>query len=445
MMRLSQLLENLSQDPLREDPVVRALTDDSRLVVPGALFVAVRGSRADGAEHLAQAAAQGAVAALVDSVVAPPPGRMPVYRVPRLAQQRALIAARFHGFPAKRLHCLGVTGTNGKTTCAHLAAQLLGHAGRRAAVIGTVGTGFPGALRPSTHTTPGALALQQILAELVADGATDVAMEVSSHALAQDRVAEVPFQGALFTNLTRDHLDFHGTMEAYAAAKARLFEFSSLRYAVLCEDDAFGRTLRARLAQRSLPTFGFGLHQGDVRVLEQGESDSGLRLTLQTPKGRLPLMTRLHGSFNALNVAAIAAVMLCEGYDLDQIAQGFREAQPVPGRMERFGGGPDPLVVVDYAHTPDALQKALEAVRPSVTGELWCVFGCGGDRDAGKRPQMGRIASQLCDQLVLTDDNPRSEAPEAIIAAICAGLPSPRRARIVHDRAQAIRTAVREA
>ena len=445
MIRLSHLLQDLVQDPLYGDPMIEHVTDDSREVYPGALFVALRGSRGDGTQHIAEAAARGAVAALVDRDCQRTDSVIPLYHVPDLAQRRALLAARLYGFPGARLHCIGVTGTNGKTTCAHLAAQLLNSVGRRAAVVGTAGHGFPGALQPASHTTPGALVLQGLLADLANAGATDVVMEVSSHALDQQRVAEIAFSGAVFTNLTRDHLDYHGTMEAYAAAKARLFDVPSLCYAVLCEDDAFGRALRLRLATRSLTVLGFGVHAGDVRVLHQHENESGLHLTLQTPLGSLDLSTRLYGHFNALNIAAITAVMLCEGYTLGQIAQGFLLAQPVPGRMERFGGGRDPLVVVDYAHTPDALQKALEAVRVSVPGRLWCVFGCGGDRDQGKRPQMGRIAAELSDYLVLTDDNPRSEAPEVIIADICAGLRATDSARVVHDRKLAIRTAIADA
>jgi UDP-N-acetylmuramoyl-L-alanyl-D-glutamate--2,6-diaminopimelate ligase len=335
---------------------------------------------------------------------------------------------------------VGVTGTNGKTTTTHLLAQALDRPEARCGLIGTLGSGFPGQLDPSLHTTPDAISVHRLMAEFVNAGARTVCMEVSSHALDQARVAGVQFDIALFTNLTRDHLDYHGDMQAYAAAKARLFDFPHLKAVVINQDDAFGRELIKRTRGRAR-IVSFGLHGGDVQALSVDTSTDGLTLAIATPHGETRLRSSLLGRFNAANLLAALAVLLVAGIPLAEATSALAQTRPVAGRMERFGGvDGQPLVVVDYAHTPDALEKVLQALREHTQGKLVCVFGCGGDRDRGKRPQMGRIAEQLADVVILTNDNPRHEDPAAIINEIASGMQTTPSA--VPDRTQAIRVAL---
>jgi UDP-N-acetylmuramoyl-L-alanyl-D-glutamate--2,6-diaminopimelate ligase len=445
---LSQLLAGILFVPPTEDREINGITQDSRCVEPGFLFIAVPGTVSDGRQYIGQAIERGG-AAIIAEVGGEPVAFQgtPIFRVHGLVAHIGLIADRFFGESSKQLTVVGITGTNGKTTCAHLLAQALNRGQRRCAVLGTVGNGFPGALKPSTHTTLDPVTLHSILSELAREGATDICMEVSSHALAQDRVSGISFAGAVFTNLTRDHLDYHGSMDAYAQAKARLFEGDTLRYAVLNTDDPYGAALKARLDARGVPTLGFGSSTGDVRVLEAAGTTDGLTVRLQTPRGIITARTRFFGRFNALNLAAVVAALLFdEATPFAEIETLLSQADPVPGRMERFGGNGRPLVVIDYAHTPDALDKALRALREHTGGRLWCVFGCGGNRDTGKRPEMGRIAERLSDSVVLTDDNPRRESGDLIIADILQGMHDRSHAvRVVRDRHEAISVALRSA
>ena len=442
--RLSVLLEGFVPGALADDPEILGITLDSRVVRHGWLFLAVRGARADGRAFIAGAFSRGAAAVVYETNGHEPDARSAnAIPVKDLRQHVGTIASRFYDAPSTKLKVIGVTGTNGKTTTTHLLAQVLDRSERRCGLIGTLGCGFPGELDPSLHTTPDAVSVQRLLAEFVSAGARTVCMEVSSHALDQARVAGVAFDIAVFTNLTRDHLDYHGDMSAYAEAKARLFDFPHLEAAVINADDSFGRELIERSRHRTR-VVSFGLERGDVRASVVQPSVQGLAIQVTTPQGETELRSSLLGRFNAANLLAVLAVLLAAGLPLAEAAAVLGKAQPVAGRMERFGGSSgQPLVVVDYAHTPDALEKALAALREHTRGRLLCVFGCGGDRDRGKRPQMGAIAEQLADVVILTNDNPRHEEPTAIIREISAGMGTT--PTIVPDRTQAIRAALREA
>ena len=447
---LHALLAGLAEVPAIADREVRGLTTDSREVAPGDLFLALPGLRRDGRDFIRDAIARGAVAVAYDDAgdaadgAAAGDGRrgprdpaVPVIPVVDLRRRAGLIADRYFDAPSRGLVVVGVTGTNGKTTCTHLLAQTLDHC----AVIGTLGTGFPGALDRSLHTTPDAIRAHRLLDRFRAAGARHAAMEVSSHALVQGRVTGVRFKAAVFTNLTRDHLDYHGDMEAYGEAKAGLFDMPGLEVAVINHDDAFGRELIRRLhGRRRVVTYGLRADAA-VRALEVQPTPAGLFLRVSTPAGEGELESPLFGRFNAYNLLAVLAVLLVLGMDLKTACARLARARPAAGRVERFGGRAGrPLVVVDYAHTPDALEKVLTALRSHARGRIVCVFGCGGERDPGKRPEMGRIAERLADAVIVTDDNPRHEAPEKIIGDILAGMGRP--PRVIRERRAAIAAAL---
>lgn len=441
--RLSALLSGFAEIPAENDPTIRGLALDSRQVERDGLFLAVPGLHADGRQFIAGAVARGAIAVAYEAgKQLPEEQNINAFAVENLRQHIGIIADRFYDSPSRKLRVIGVTGTNGKTTTTHLLSQVLDSPERRCGLMGTLGCGFPGGLDPSQHTTPDAVSVQRQLASFVESGATAVCMEVSSHALDQARVAGVVFDIAVFTNLTRDHLDYHGDMKVYAAAKSKFFEFPQLAAAVINRDDEMGRDLIARLADR-IRMVSYGLDGGDVRALTVEPSIEGLQIRAVTPQGEATLRSPLLGRFNASNLLAVLAVLLVAGLPLQEAVVRLSRAQPVAGRMERFGGGAQPLVVVDYAHTPDALEKALTALREHTRGKLICVFGCGGDRDRGKRPQMGAIAERLADVVILTDDNPRHEEAATIRGEIRAGMQGT--PTDVADRASAIRAALAEA
>lgn len=444
---LAQLAAGFAQVPA--DVLVSDLTVDSRAATPGALFLALSGRTHHGLKFAAEAVARGARAVLYDEHGAPQPLQLPAgtftAAVPRLGERIGIIADRFFGSPSQQLTIAGITGTNGKTTCAWLLAQALEHCQRPAAYIGTLGFGRPPQLTPTLHTTSDAVTLQRQLAQLRALGAECVCMEVSSHALDQARVNGVRFHTAVFTNLTRDHLDYHGTMAAYGAAKARLLAWPDLAHRVINIDDAFGAQLAAagaaaplivttRLASEVPPGARF------VRAARVTPDPSGLLIEVQSSWGSAELAVRLVGEFNVDNALTVLAVLLAWQVPLAAAVRALGRCRAASGRMEMFGGrGRTPLAIVDYAHTPDALVNALRAARLHCRGELRLVFGCGGDRDAGKRPMMGRIAAELADDIIVTDDNPRSEDPARIVAEIVAGMERPTPHVIEHDRALAIR------
>lgn len=454
---LSELLEGIAAVTAGEDRIVNGVALDSRQVRPGYLFLACNGLAQRGHEFISAAVAQGAIAVAYEiaegelSFLSARVGNVPLLAVVNLSQQAGLIAERFYGYPSRDLFVIGITGTNGKTSCSQFLAHALNRDDRPCGIIGTLGNGLAGQLTPGTHTTPDAITLHRLFADLRAAGARSVAMEVSSHALAQGRVSAVIFAAAVFTNLSRDHLDYHGDMAAYAAAKQRLFHAPNLRYAVVNGDDAFGQEILASLSPE-VTAVSYGLSgpvaanvphvQGKVLQL----SREGLVIAVQTPWGEGRLQTPLLGRFNASNLLAVMATLLVTGMPLSEALQRLGQVRPVAGRMECFGGdGRQPLVVVDYAHTPDALEQALTALREHCRGQLWCVFGCGGDRDRGKRPLMGAAATRLADHVIITDDNPRSEDPAQIAADILADIADKERGTIIHDRHSAIAAAIEQA
>jgi UDP-N-acetylmuramoyl-L-alanyl-D-glutamate--2,6-diaminopimelate ligase len=449
---LTELLHGLIAAPAGIE--ASDVTLDSRAASPGALFLACRGAAHHGLEFAPEAVRRGARSVVYEPAGAPalPPLGADTFvaALPGLNAKAGTIAARFFGDPSARLTVAGITGTNGKTTCAWLLAQALARLARPAAYIGTLGVGIPPAVTPTRHTTGDAVTVQRQLATLAAAGAVCVSMEVSSHALAQQRVDAVRFHTAAFTNLTRDHLDYHGTMEAYGAAKARLFAWPGLAERIINVDDPFGAALAARpdgarLTVTTRAAAGSALPPGArwVRAARVRPETTGLTIDVESSWGTLELAVRLMGEFNVDNALTVLAVLLAWDIAPARAAAALARVRAASGRMEMFGGrGRSPLAIVDYAHTPDALAKALRAARLHCRGQLRVVFGCGGDRDAGKRPLMGRIAAELADDIVLTDDNPRSEDPARIVADILAGIAGRAPLVIEHDRAQAIRLAL---
>ena len=446
-MRLDELLRGIAT-PERGNIVVSGLTQDSRSVRAGDAFVALAGARFHGIAFAPAAVAQGAITILAEPEV----GKRhslhdaPLVWIENLRSQCGEIAARFFGRPSEALTVIGVTGTNGKTSTVQLLAQALTQLGSRAATIGTLGAGLHGAVEAGERTTPDAIRVHALLAQFRDAGATHVAMEVSSHALDQRRVDAVKFDVAVFTNLTRDHLDYHGTMHAYGAAKAKLFAWPDLRAAAVNVDDAFGRELATHLPQR-VRRIRYAIDDADaeVRAGHLRLDSEGISFDLHTPWGEGAVRSRLLGHFNVSNLLAVASVLGALDVPFARLRAVLETLQPVAGRMNRIGGGGCPLVVVDYAHTPDALRQALATLRAHCAGKLICMFGCGGERDSGKRPQMGAIAEAQADLVIVTDDNPRGEDGDAIVAAILAGFARPRRAIVERDRARAIGLALNEA
>ena len=448
--RLDHLLQGIAETRAAGPIVVSGLALDSRKVQRGDAFFALRGTRGHGIDFAHGAVQRGANVVLAE---APAPAELedpgvPVLWIDGLHAFVGEIASRFFGRPSEAMRVLGVTGTNGKTSTVQLLAQALEHLGHRAATIGTLGAGLHGQLREGERTTPDAIAVQQLLAEFRRDGATHVAMEVSSHALEQGRVAATAFEVAAFTNLTRDHLDYHGSMEAYGAAKAKLFVWPGLKAAAINIDDAFGRELARKLPAgvRGWRLSSTGDPQADVVASDIATSAEGVAFNVRTPWGEKRMRSRLLGRFNVANLLAVIGCLGALGESFERIAGAIEALEPVNGRMNRIGGLHGlPLVVVDYAHTPDALEQALTALRAHCEARLVCVFGCGGERDAGKRPQMGGIAERLADAVIVTDDNPRGEDGDAIVAQILAGMTRPQAAIVQRDREAAIRSALKMA
>jgi UDP-N-acetylmuramoyl-L-alanyl-D-glutamate--2,6-diaminopimelate ligase len=427
-------------------PVTRLATD-SRRVQPGDAFVAMRGGRVDARTLIPHALAAGATAVIweAEGFCWDPAWHVPNIAVRDLRARLGAIAAHVYGDPSRKMWVAGVTGTNGKTSCSHWIAQSLTCLGRRTGIIGTLGSGFHGELQSTTHTTPDAASVQGQMAEFLARGAAGVAMEVSSHGLDQGRVNGVTFAAALFTNLSRDHLDYHISMEHYAAAKARLFHRDGLQHAVINLDDGFGLELAASLDRSRLNVLGYGLGKGEISGHRLDLSKRGLSLEIETPWGPGMIRSQLLGGFNAANLLGVLGMLLAAGIALDDATHTLEQVEPVPGRLQMVRRPGQPLVVVDYAHTPDALEKVLETLRGVLAGEnkLICVFGCGGERDQGKRPLMGEAATRLADRAIVTSDNPRGEDPRAIIDQVIAGAHANYRVEV--DRASAIHLAIREA
>ncbi|HMM46848.1 MAG TPA: UDP-N-acetylmuramoyl-L-alanyl-D-glutamate--2,6-diaminopimelate ligase [Thiobacillaceae bacterium] len=426
---------------------VRVLVNDSRKAMPGTVFVAGPGGSHDGRDFIPQAVAQRVDGVLwdADRFQWDPALPTPNAGVAGLRNRIGEIAAHVYGEPSRLMRMLAVTGTNGKTSVTHWLAQALTLLGRKTAIVGTVGNGFPpagddpGALTPARNTTPDAIELQQRLAHYRQQGAIACAMEVSSHGIAQGRVNGTHFDVAVLTNLSRDHLDYHGDMDAYAAAKARLFNWPGLETIVLNLDDPFGQQLESET--RPARVAGYGFHRGAVVGEALRLSQSGLHLRARTDWGEVELAAPLLGRFNAANLLAALTTLLVSGIGLEDAARALARVTPPPGRMQTLGGNAHPLIVVDYAHTPDALEKVLATLREvAAGGRLICVFGCGGNRDRGKRPLMGATAAHGADEVWVTSDNPRNEDPPAILDDIVAGMPH--KPRVEPDRARAIFEAI---
>jgi UDP-N-acetylmuramoyl-L-alanyl-D-glutamate--2,6-diaminopimelate ligase len=429
--------------------VVTGIGYDSRKVSPGGLFVAVPGLKQDGRQYIGEALARGAVAVVGEGADPLPGGEVPRILVPSAREALALLADAFFDHPSRALTLIGITGTNGKTTTSFLAESVLRAAGHRTGLIGTIQYRIGDEGTAAGQTTPEAVELQSLLARMRGAGVTAAAMEVSSHALALRRVDGTAFDVGVFTNLTQDHLDFHGTLEAYREAKGRLFRLLAAggkpgTCAVVNADDPASRSMIEGIAVRTLT---FGLHDADVRSRRHRSGLDGIRMEVETPAGPVSVTSALVGEHNVMNLLAAVAVGVALGIDAERIARGLGGVRTVPGRFERVEAGQPFLVVVDYAHTPDALERTLATAKRLLppSGRLGVVFGCGGDRDRGKRPLMGAIAARLADRAWITSDNPRTERPEAIIAEIAAGLPAGAPAGryvTIPDRKAAIRDAI---
>lgn len=458
-MKLRELLATLPAVQVPDHPAldleVKGLTTNSLACQPGDLFIGMPGTRVDGGEFWQGAIAAGAIAAIVSANAATKASETLAFgelnplliTAEDMPQACAQTSTAFYGYPAQKLKLVGVTGTNGKTTTTHLVEFLLNQAQHSAALFGTLYARWQNYLQIAAHTTPFAVELQHQLALAVEAGCQFGVMEVSSHALSQGRVLGCPFQVGIFTNLTQDHLDYHQNMEDYFAAKALLFSPDYLAgQAVINQDDPYGQKLIQHL-QRDLVWSYSTQTQADLWTSDLSYGSEGVSGLLHTPKGDAAFRSPLVGQFNLANLLAAVGAGLYLGLSLEEIVAVLPQFGGVPGRMERVQIIPDQdiSVIVDYAHTPDSLDNLLRAARPFVQQKMICVFGCGGDRDRTKRPQMGRIAANLADQVIVTSDNPRTENPQQILQDILAGIPNPANTTVLGDRAEAIRTAILQA
>ncbi|HYF97503.1 MAG TPA: UDP-N-acetylmuramoyl-L-alanyl-D-glutamate--2,6-diaminopimelate ligase [Coxiellaceae bacterium] len=455
---LRALLRDFVPEYEFSDLEITGITSNSRELKPGDVFFAYPGLKADGRQFLKQALAQGAAALVCEKegveiyhdILAELESQITIIYLLDIPEKLSEIAARFYDHPSRDMTIVGVTGTNGKTSCTHFIAQVLNATGVRCAVMGTLGNGVPPELLESQFTTADAIAVQKTLSELRAQKVQVVAMEVSSHGLAQHRIDAVEFSIAVFTQLSRDHLDYHFSLEEYAAAKERLFHFASLKQVILNLDDAMGYHL-AEHHEASVDCFGYSLTTPKIAGVKAIIADQielkaqGFKVHVQTPWGEGYFDTPLLGRFNISNLLAVLTVLCVLKQPLAVVLSAFAQIQTVSGRLQHFGGGLVPQVIVDYAHTPDALEKVLSTLREHCRGKLWCVFGCGGDRDRGKRPLMAEMAERFSDYIVLTDDNPRSESSNAIAQEIQQGFSAAASVKIILDRASAIKYAIQNA
>ena len=459
--QLVELLSGFVDVPLAANTTVHGLCLDSRKVKAGDLFFALKGLTHDASAFIDAAIDKGAVAVVWEAETGSQPmplswrqthsgNKIPLIAVNNLSEQMGYIADRFYGSPSKDMYVIGVTGTNGKTSCSQYLAQALSDS-TPCGVMGTLGAGIYGQLEDTAHTTPDALRCHGWLSEMRRAGVKTVTMEVSSHALDQGRVNGIAFDCAVFTNLSRDHLDYHGDLDAYAQAKYRLFNMPGLQHAVINVDDAAGRQLASDLASKQgtdINVISYGLDASakpDVYGYELKLDLHGFQMNVDTPWGKGRIQSSLLGRFNASNVLAVLSVMLITGMPFEKALLKVQSLNPVAGRMECAGGESQPLVVVDYAHTPDALEQVLSTLREHCQGELYCIFGCGGDRDKGKRALMGSIAEQFSDHIILTNDNPRTEDPHRILADIQQGIKNKHSFISEPDRAKAITQGIAQA
>jgi len=450
-MRLSSILKHIMQLPQKADVEFIRLQLDSRKAAAGDVFVALKGTQVDGRQFISEVISRGTVAVLAESetndAAVDFQNDIPVISIPKLRNALGEIAAAYYGYPAREMKIYGVTGTNGKTSITHFLAQALQHLAVPCGVIGTLGNGIYGSLGEPGLTTPDAVTLQAMLREFANNGANAAAMEVSSHSIDQGRINGIEFEAGIFTNLTQDHLDYHGTMEAYAAVKKRLFTDFPIKHIIINSDDTVGRKWLEEIKHPS--RFAYGLHHAQLPAsIPQIFADkislslSGIHCTLSTPWGDGDLSLPLIGQFNLCNVMAVLAVLCLQGFSFQDVLNVLMKLSAVPGRMQLLGGRGRPLVAVDYSHTPDSLEKALQSLRKHTGGKLICVFGCGGNRDIAKRPLMAGIAEQWSDQVIVTNDNPRHEDPEEIARQIIKGFQFPERVDIILDRSKAIEKSI---
>lgn len=449
MKKLDPVLSLLGVEA-KESVSINGIAYDSRKVKPGYAFFCIPGEHVDGNEFIGQAVENGAACIFTEKKVEAPIS-VPYFLVKDVRLAQALVADSFFDYPSKKLRLLAVTGTNGKTTTTHLIEHIFNSCGKTCGLIGTLGNRYPGLESYSTskHTTPQAADLHEILAQMQERGCSYIAMEVSSHALEQHRVGGCRFASAGFTNLTQDHLDFHKTMDNYASAKVKLFEMLSSsekekKAAIINIDDEYGaKFAKACDASVKVITYGFK-ENADIQVVSAKASSAGTELCLKTPWGAINTTVKLVGRFNLYNVMASCGFALNEGISPNQLNEALRSFAGVAGRFEVVSDKEEPLCIVDYAHTPDGLENVLKTARDLVPkeGKLRVVFGCGGDRDASKRPQMGHLAETYADEVIVTSDNPRTENPQQIIANILAGIKRMRNVKVEPDRASAIRLAV---
>ncbi|OOR98455.1 UDP-N-acetylmuramoyl-L-alanyl-D-glutamate--2,6-diaminopimelate ligase [Haemophilus paracuniculus] len=433
------------------------MTLDSRQVQSGDLFVALKGHQVDGRTFISKAIEQGASLILAEAdegqqavsflEISPNPTACTVLSVPNLPKILSEIAGAFYDKPSEKLVLAGITGTNGKTTTAQLLAQWRNLLGGKSAVMGTIGNGLYGQVQEAVNTTGSAIEIQRNLASFVAQGADFCAMEVSSHGLAQFRAEALAFDLAMFSNLSRDHLDYHNTMAEYAAAKFRLFSELNTKAKVINADDEIGREWLAKLPEAIAVSCdpNFATSHQFVKATSVKFTLQGASIAFESSWGKGELNSKLIGAFNVSNLLTAFAGLLALGFDLQKLVETAPLLNGVCGRMECLTGDNKPMVIVDYAHTPDALEKALAAARLHCEGELWCIFGCGGDRDSGKRPLMAKVAEQFADKVIATDDNPRTEDNQKIMADILAGFADPQAVQVIHNREQAIQTAIQTA
>lgn len=432
----------------KEDPRITGLHHDSRKIEPGDLFVARQGERSDGSQFITQAVEQGAVAVMT-ATMPPTEPAVPVLLVDNVRTVLGQAANVIYADPTSRLDVVGITGTNGKTTTSYLVRAAIDGAGGRSGVLGTLGAAFENLHFPASHTTPEADEVARVAFAMKNYGASHLVMEVSSHALDQRRADGVHFRVAAFTNLTQDHLDYHGTLQAYAAAKDRLFFDLDPRAAVVMIDDDHGAELAQRVARRNPNTIRVSTDaKGHADVRPEGAVHfhaRGLRCRVRTPQGLFPLDAPYPGKHNLSNLLLTFGILSALDLSIERAAQALRTSPPVPGRLERCDDDLDDItVLVDYAHTPDALERALRTIRPLTQGRVLCAFGCGGDRDRSKRPLMGDVVGRLADVAVVTNDNPRTENPQSIVDAILQGMTHANAEVIVElDRALAIDKVVR--
>lgn len=445
-MLLSKLLQDFCSIPDRADREISLLALDSRVIKKNGLFLALKGSHLDGRQYIQNAIAGGAVAVLLDAQSQQDnlefQSGIPIIPIQELKNKIGILASRFYDHPSKKLRMIGITGTSGKTSCSHFIAQSLQAFNIPCGMIGTLGSGFFGALGSPGLTTPDAVTLQSTLNDFVKAGAKAVAMEVSSHSIDQGRINGIEFDIGIFTNLSQDHLDYHGDMAAYAAVKHRFLAELPVKNIIINADDAYGQQWIEELSAHK-SVISYSMKKTAMVYADQIESGlHGILALIKSPWGEARISLPLMGQFNLSNALSVFAALCVYGVSFGEAVKVLSELKTVPGRMQTLGGSHQPLVVVDYAHKPDALEKVLLALRAHVQGKLYCVFGCGGERDRGKRPLMARIAETLADKVIVTNDNPRHEKPEDIAAEILKGFAHPERVSILLDRSKAIENSI---